>query len=90
MYENLLQNQKKREIEFEVGTYIKKLNGVSDERWSRGGELQELIATQNWKVTSLWLIAILNRLGFHERDLSGARRRSGARKRSGVKKGVRI
>ena len=32
----------------------------------------------------VWLIAILNRLGFHGRDLSGARRRSG------VKKGVRI
>jgi hypothetical protein len=39
MYENLLQNQKKCEIEFEVGTYIRKLNGVSDERWSRGREL---------------------------------------------------
>jgi hypothetical protein len=51
MYENLLQNQKKHEIEFKVGTYIRKLNGVSDERWSRGRELQELIATRNWKVT---------------------------------------
>jgi hypothetical protein len=30
--ENLLQNQKKKE--FEVGTYIRKLIGVSDERWS--------------------------------------------------------
>jgi hypothetical protein len=43
--------KKKREIEFEVGTYIRKLNGVSDERWSRAGELQELIAIRNWKVT---------------------------------------
>ena len=32
--ENHLQNQKKKE--FEVGTYIRKLIGVSDERWSRG------------------------------------------------------
>ena len=55
MYENLLQNKqkkKKREIEFEVETYIRKLNGVSDERWGRGGELQELITTRNRKVTS--------------------------------------
>ena len=30
---------------------VVELDGVSDERWSRGGELQELIATRNWKVT---------------------------------------
>jgi hypothetical protein len=56
------------------------------EPWRRAAR-----ADRNPKLEShLWLIAILNRLGFHERDLSGARRRSGARKRSGVKKGVRI
>jgi hypothetical protein len=30
---------------------VVELDGVSDERWSSGGQLQELIATRNWKVT---------------------------------------